>query len=242
MTRWRALMLTALVAACLAGCQVPGPANVVRGSGNVRTESRTVQGFDRVEVDGQGVLTITQGAAESLRVQAEDNLLAVLRSEVAGGRLRLGPAPGTSIAPTRPIRYDLTVTRLSAIDSTGAAEVTTSGLSADRLALTVTGSGSADLGRSTVGGLTVGITGSGGVRMAGEATSQTVTVTGSGSYAASGLSSRRAAVESTGSGDCALRVSDHLSVTVSGSGRVTYVGSPAVDRRVTGSGTVTRAG
>ncbi len=92
---------------------------MVQGSGNVKTESREVQGFDLVEVAGVGSLTITQGATEALTIQAEDNLLPRLRSTVQNGTLQLGPSPGSEIGPTRPTRYDLKVKQLRAIGLSG---------------------------------------------------------------------------------------------------------------------------
>src|SRR5262249_45160714 len=61
--------LAALAALVLTGCDIHvGPVNVVRGSGNVKTESREVHDFDRVDVSGGGTLTITQGSTESLTI------------------------------------------------------------------------------------------------------------------------------------------------------------------------------
>ena len=79
--------------------------NVVKGSGRVQTESRTVQGFTEVDLAGQGSLTITQGADEALTIEAEDNLLPVLTSDVQHGRLVLGTKDNTIIRATKPIRY-----------------------------------------------------------------------------------------------------------------------------------------
>src|SRR5262249_24541080 len=87
-TSWRDALMTRLIVAiaglaalALTACEVHvGRVDVVRGSGNVKSESRDVRDFDRVGVSGVGTLTITQGSTESLTIQAEDNLLPLLRS------------------------------------------------------------------------------------------------------------------------------------------------------------------
>jgi len=240
--RWPVLLLAvALLGA--AGCEVHvGPTSVTRGSGNVKSESRSVSGFNHVIVDGVGTLNITQGGSESLTIQAEDNLLPLLDSNVSGGTLEIGPTPNAQVIPTKPIEYDLTVKQLQGVEVTGATDVKASSLDADQLNLTVTGASHMNLGRVTTGSLTVDVTGSGEVDLSGQAPKQTITISGSGKYLASNLASEQATVEVTGAGDCELRVSSHLSATITGSGHVTYTGTPTVDERITGAGTISKAG
>jgi hypothetical protein len=69
----------------LAGCMFPE----VQGSGNVVSETRTVSGFNSVELSGDGKLEIEQTGTESLTVTADDNILKLLKSEVSAGRLVL---------------------------------------------------------------------------------------------------------------------------------------------------------
>lgn len=237
------LLIAPMMALALAGCNVQvWPASVVQGSGSVKSESRQVQGFDRVQIAGVGTLTITQGSAEALTVQAEDNLLPRLRSDVQDGALLLAPSPGTIIRPTRPIRYDLTVKQLRAIAVSGAAEVGGGGLDAGQLTLDVSGACRMNLTRLTASALTVRLSGSSSVTVSGQAPQQTVSISGAGRYVASDLESQRATASISGAGQAALRVSDSLSVTISGAGRVRYAGSPTVDQHVSGAGSVTKTG
>jgi Putative auto-transporter adhesin, head GIN domain len=240
MTAVRALLLLAALA--LAACQVDvGPTHLVRGSGVERTETRQVHDFDRVALDGLGTLTITQGTTEALTVQAEDNVLPLLHSDVEGGTLRLGPRDA-AIDPTRPIRYDLTLKRLTGLEVTGAAQVRSAAIQSDQLAVKVTGAGRVDVDRLTASSLTVEITGTGDVRLAGEVSRQTVSISGAGAFRGGDLATQQATVDVTGAADCQVRVSEHLTVTISGAGHVGYIGSPTVDQHVSGAGRVTRAG
>ena len=60
-----------LVALLVSGCGF----QVVTGSGKVATETRNVSGFTSVTLAGIGNVYLTQGETESVRIEAEDNLI-----------------------------------------------------------------------------------------------------------------------------------------------------------------------
>src|SRR5918993_4416238 len=101
--------LIAAVAALLVltGC------SVVNGSGQTKSETRPVSGFTGIELSGSGEVTIEQGEAESLTIEADDNVLPVLTSEVEDSVLRLGTKPRTRVQTDNPIRYRVTVDDLT---------------------------------------------------------------------------------------------------------------------------------
>ena len=233
----------ALTAVAASACDVHvGPGELVQGSGTVKTESRDVHGFDRVDVAGIGTLVITQGDTEHLVISAEDNILPKLSSEVVNGQLELHPQSNVQLNTTQPIQYQLTVKQLKEMRLAGAGDVKAGSLQADQLDIAVAGSGNADIGRLTASRLTVTVSGSGTVTIAGQSTQQTVTISGSGRYRATDLKSRSANIQINGSGDCAVSVADSLNVTIAGSGNVTYAGSPTVNQTILGSGRVSKAG
>lgn len=243
MTRRTTLLAAALLALGLAACGYDlGQLAGLQGSGNVKSQSRDVHDFDRVELAGIGTLNITQGAAEALTIQAEDNLLPKIGSVVQRGTLTLGPVAGANLRPTKPIVFDLTVKQLSGIDVSGSGDVEAPGLTADQLVLTVSGSGRLNTPRITANTLTVQLSGSGTVTASGRTSRQMVSISGSGNYVAADLSSQQAVVGVSGSGSSAVNVSDSLTAIISGSGDVTYRGSPGVQQRITGSGSVKKSG
>jgi hypothetical protein len=235
--------LAVLLVLGLAGCQAQvGSSTAARGSGTLKTESRSVSGFDRVSLSGVGTLTISQGANESLTIEAEDNLLPLLRSDVTGSLLQIGPRPGSQVLPTRPINYRLAVTRLRGVEVTGAADVKAATLSTDQLEVRVTGASQVDLARVTTASLSIDASGGSDVTVSGQAQRQTVTISGAGKYHASGLSSQEASLDVTGAGDCEVQATDRLSVTITGAGHVAYSGAPTIDEHVTGAGSITKSG
>jgi hypothetical protein len=74
--------------------------------------------------------------------------------------------------------------------------------------------------------------------LAGQTQRQTISLSGSGRYAAADLDSQDAHVQISGSGSALVRVQATLRAQVSGSGSVAYIGRPAVTQQRSGSGGV----
>jgi T5SS/PEP-CTERM-associated repeat protein len=215
-------MSRAVIAAVGAGASLLLYAcGLVQGSGNVKTEGRSVHGFHKVQLNGTGTVIIDRGNRESLTIEAEDNILSVLESTVSGGVLNLGPKSGTAVSPTAPITY-----RLTAKDLDG---------------LSIAGSGSINARKLDTATLTVDISGSGDVTTEGKAGDQRVSISGSGKFDGRALQGKTGSVSVTGSGSALTNVSNTLDVSVSGSGTVEYRGKPRLTEHITGSGTVTPA-
>ena len=190
--------------------------SVTRGSGQLTTESRPVSGFTKVELSGTGELAIEKTGTESLSISAEDNILPLLTSEVAGDTLTLGTKPNSSIVPTKPITYSLTVK-----DLTG---------------LAVSGSGSVRVSNLTTTSLSIKISGSGAIAADGNVNDQDLEISGSGHYLADGLTSKAVKARISGSGTASVAAADVLDVEISGSGSLTYSGNPQVTQEISGSG------
>jgi hypothetical protein len=186
------------------------------GSGTVKSESRAVRGYTAVALSGSGDLTIEQTGDESLTIEAEDNILPLLTSDVSGGRLLLGVKDNTSVVTTKPINYRLTVKKLSGVSVAGSGNVVADEITASTLSVTISGSGTITIG--------------------GAAETQEIDISGSGAYRAGDLAGKTVRADISGSGDVVVRVSEALDVTISGSGTLTYSGSPTVTQDISGSG------
>jgi carbon monoxide dehydrogenase subunit G len=211
----------------------------ILGSGNVVSESRNVSGFTEVALQGIGNLSIQQTGSESLTIEAEDNIIPKLRTEVNNGRLTIGIEPNTSIQTTKPINYKLTVKDLNALELSGAGRVDAENINTNNLKITNAGSG--DVAASiSANNLNVAQRGSGDVKTSGKADSQDVNISGSGSYQAENLQSKEAKIVVNGSGEATVNVSDKLDVRINGSGSVEYSGNPNITQRIRGSGDLVR--
>lgn len=229
------LIATLLLSACNLNVNI-GNSQAVIGSGNVITREIPVSDFDAVILGGIGDLTITQGDTESLVIEAEDNIFAVLESKVEGGQLVLDSMPNISMTPNKRIRYTLVVKDLSKLELSGLGNVTLDGLTTDRLELNISGSGDMKLRNVQATEVRVNIGGLGSVEISGQAGSLGLDLGGSGDCNAGDLAVRDAEIEISGLGSATVWASDQISVTISGSGDLEYYGSPRISQDISGLG------
>jgi hypothetical protein len=239
------LIVLPLIALVLMSCQlgtVTLNTNAVRGSGNVTSEDRSVSDIERVSLMGTGDLTVIQGDTEGLTIEAEDNILPLLTSDMNGRELQLGVKKGTSISPTKPIRYTLKVKSLTRISVSGSGNVNSDKLDVQDFALDIAGSGNMDMQDLTAGKLTAKTSGSGNFNMAGKVQSQDITITGAGNYKAEDLQSTQTSVTISGSGNVTVWASDSLDIHITGQGDVRYYGKPTISQSISGSGSIKSLG
>jgi hypothetical protein len=237
-TRFIFTGLLGFCALLLSGCGF----TVVRGSGHVVTETRPVSDFSRVDLVGSGQVIVTQGDQESLVVEADDNLLSHLRTEVRGGTLYLGLHTneiGDILQPTQPIKYYVSLKTVEALVLSGSGDIQAANVEAEQLDLNLTGSGNINIDTLTAKTVRSTITGSGNCRVgSGTTQMETVGIGGSGNYVADKLQSTASTVTITGSGEADVWAQNTLEAGITGSGTVRYYGTPQVTRRVTGSETI----
>ena len=213
----RLLMLSAclvLLSVAVGACSIVGE----RGSGVMATETRNVSGFDGIDLSGSGRVSVAVTGIESLTVEAEDNILPLLTTEVTNGRLELGSKQ--SISPTREIVYTITVISLEAVAVSGSGSVTATHIDGDAFDVDISGSGT--------------------VIPAGVSESLDLSISGSGIFEGETLVSVTGTIAVSGSGEAVVNVTDDLDVKVSGSGNVQYLGDPGVSVSISGSGDVSK--
>jgi hypothetical protein len=250
-----ALMLSILACSVNFGNNVG--VNTIRGSGTVVTVKRDVSNISSVELAMTGTLHISMGESETLSIEAEDNLMGYIQTDVSLGKLVIKTSEGTTLQPTRPIIYNLTVTKLSAIAISSDGDIETNDLNSDAFSIFISSSGNLSIGNLncsslqvqssssgdtginnlTASSIVVTISSSGNLDIQnGQVPQQNIHISSSGEYQAKSLVSARAEVNLSSSGSATIRVSDQLSGMLSSSGNVYYIGTPVVNINSTSSG------
>ena len=214
----------------------------IQGSGDVITESREVSGFDSVSHTGIGRVIITQGDKESLTIEADDNLMEHITSEVKNGTLELGFTDNVRFDPTPSITFTVSVKDLTKLDSSGTASIEIDELSVDNLKISISGTGSVSIETLTATDLVVNAEGTGDIALAGTVVKQELELKGTGDYDAPDLESQTASVGVTGTGSVVIWVHDSLDVEITGVSEVSYFGSPNVTQNITGTSSLTSLG
>ncbi len=238
------LLLSMLIIAgfSLSACQ---NLNVVRGSGNLISETRSVSGFDAIKLDGTGRLIITQGTTESLEIEAEDNILDELTSEVQGKTLMLGfqDQPWrTTLLPTKGIVYRLTVKDLTGITINGAGDLEMDSLETDSLDMTLNGASQVKIKALNAEELSVEISGTGTITLGGAVSIQSVKIDGAGNYQAENLQTQSTMIDINGLGNGTVWATDTLDINIDGGGSLRFYGSPAVTQEINGLGNIDNLG
>jgi hypothetical protein len=210
-----------------------------------KIEDRHLSGFHAVSLAGSFDVYITQGTTESVKVEAPDDLIDRIITEVDGGVLKIHEKEKNwhwnDSWGHKKIAIYVVAKDLNAIGVAGSGDIYfKEGITTNSLKLNVTGSGDM-LGKVNVKTLESSISGSGDMKLSGRADNSTVTVVGSGDFTAPNMATVNTTVRVTGSGDARVNASDKIEASVAGSGDVHYTGgAKSVSSSKSGSGEVTR--
>ncbi|MDB5916180.1 MAG: hypothetical protein JWR40_414 [Massilia sp.] len=232
--------------------------NTVAGDGRLAHDVRAVGNVSAINVSGPLEVLVRVGPAASLEVDADSNLLPMIRTEVSGGVLRMWVEG--SVRSTNSLRVTYTAPMLLEASASGSGRLTISELNGAPLNFTKSGSGAANLsGRvsrldvrhSGSGAINAGalrthdanlaLSGSGRMSLGPvEGSALTASLHGSGSLQASGkVASLNARVHGSGGADLTTLVSEQADLSVEGSGDITAHVARALVAQSTGSGRIT---
>lgn len=219
-------------------------AATVQGSGTAATETRTVPEFQAIGLNGAMDLVVRQGAQQSVQVQADDNLLALLETVVESGRngatLQVRWKRWQSLNTRSKVLVTVVVPKLTGLAASGSGDIRLETFATPVLNVSLSGSGDARLDGLTTDELGLRIAGSGSVSGKGAATRAKISIAGSGDVQLLDLRADEVSVSIAGSGDAAVNAQKSLTVSIAGSGDVVYTGNAQVKSSVAGSGSVTR--
>ncbi len=233
--------LIALLMFSLSACTI----DMVSGSGRLITETRKVSGFDSVVFSAIGDVTVTQGATEGLTIEAEDNIMPKIVTEVRGTQLYIGfdrPNAQDIIRPTKGIKFTLSVKNLNLIEMDGVGSITAPSFEANNLTVKIGGAGGIKLTNFNGTSLTAVMSGAGNVEMSGKVTSLDATMSGVGNFSCGDLQTQTAKINLTGAGGATVWPATSLDVSITGAGSVSYYGSPKISKNVTGLGVLNELG
>lgn len=210
--------------------------NSIKGSGEIAIKEYEVRDFNRLSFSGIGKIIIEQSDKESLKVEAEKNILEVINVAANGSRLDIGLKRGyINIIPTKDIIFHLTVVDLQKIDLTGVGSLTCENLETERLSIDSSGLGNINMGLIAED-LEIKISGAGKIVMSGEVDVQEIDISGVGTYNGRDLVSKDCEIEISGAGRAVVNVTQALDVRMSGVGNVEYIGNPSVTKNISGVG------
>jgi hypothetical protein len=163
-----------------------------------------------------GDVEVVIGDEESIVIEAEDNLIPFITTDVRDGVLTIGFTDDLSLDLTRSVHFQVTVSRLELAEISGAGTLSIDDPGTDRIELSVPGAGT--------------------IWVSGAVDRPTASISGTGTVDASQLAADHVIVQVSGAGNASVWATDTLSVTLSGVGDVSYWGNPQVEKIITGVG------
>lgn len=189
----------------------------IKGSGVAATEVRELSGFNAVDVGGVFQVEITAGKDHRVEIEADDNLLQYIRTEVNGHVLKLSTSE--SIKPHDPIRVRIWAPSIEDLDASGASKVSLIGIN------------NSDL--------TVDISGASKIKLEGETRSLSIDASGAAAVDAENLKSENANVDASGASHISVFVTGSLVSEASGASKIKYAGDPtSVEKNSSGAGKI----
>lgn len=203
----------ACIVIAVAGCGVL--CEQVKGAGAIKTETRNVADFTRIELAGSLDVVYAAGP-KSVTVSAQPNILDLISTQVKSGKLVIDSRKGFSTS-----------------------EAVTVKISSPRLsAFVISGSGSAKISNLKESSFDAVVTGSGSIACSGEVRYLNAKLSGSGEIVARNLKASNCKADVTGSGAISLGSLSALDASISGSGSIGYKSATTIRKSITGSGQI----
>jgi Putative auto-transporter adhesin, head GIN domain len=200
--------------------------NGINGSGNIKSEHRTVNQFEGVRTSGSIDVEIKNGESSGVEVEADDNILPFIVTDVKNGLLEVYYKSGNFFNNVHAKVY-VTAASLKKLYSSGSADIIAKeGIkNDDKIDIRVSGSGNinAQVNAPTI---QAAVSGSGNLVLQGHTKIFDCTVSGSGDAKCGDLLSENTTIHVSGSGNAHVYASVSLKASAGGSGEIRYRGSP----------------
>lgn len=210
----------------------------IKGKGNNVTEVRSLNGFNKIDLDIDADVTYQQSATFYVEISAQSNILEVLRTDISAGVLKIDFRKWVRRHSNISIVIHSPEIKGIKISGSGNVNVPTAITTTD-MELRISGSGNLTLYSLTTADLDASISGSGNLEVLnGTVNNQAATISGSGDIDMEHCQANNSASKISGSGSITVHVIQELDATISGSGNIRYRGTPAVNANISGSGSV----
>ena len=200
------MLRVAAVALLLAGCSMIGQiSGGLAGAGQVKTETRQVDSFERVDFNGGVRFNLTVGQPTSVTITAQENLLPITTTTVANGTLTVTTTQ--NYVSSQGITVTVSTPTLTAVTVDGGVLGNAGAVSATDFAIDADGGAN----------LTIG----------GTCTSLSLSVNGGARVNGTGLSATNATVDINGGASATVAVSGSATGTANGGASLNLLGNPA---------------
>jgi len=212
MKRTALFVILGLAVAGITSCDFRG----VRGNGRMKTESRPISDFTRIDAGGYYQITWRPGPA-ALSITTDENLLSHIKTTSEGNVLKIRLKE--KVDPSDGIKVALTSPSLNGADLSGAVKMNAASLGGETFALETSGAAE--------------------ITLTGKVKRLLASLTGASKLRAGDLNCETAEVAVTGAGKADVCATEKLRTAITGAGEVSYGCHPkAIEKKITGAGKI----
>ena len=190
------------------GCGLVGTNNFggsgVRGSGTMKSEPRSVSGFSKVDAGGALNIELVAQKDFSVVIEADDNLLQNIKTEVSGDTLKIYTEGKISMQNKASVKISMP----------------------ELESLIVSGASTASVSNVKNNGIDLNASGASRITINGEAEDLTAVASGASEIDAEMLKVEYASVEASGASSATVSAATDLKAEVSGASSIYYTGDP----------------
>lgn len=187
------------------------------GSGNTKSEKRDVSGFTKVEAVGAVTLQIDAQKDFRLEIEADDNLIPLIKTEVSGDTLKISVKD--KISSKSKILIKISMPLVASLDVSGASTAVVSNVKVESIKLEASGASK--------------------ITINGEADDLKIDSSGASGIEAEGLTTANAEVTASGASNSTVSASKNLIADASGASSIYYTGDPKnVEPKTSGASSI----
>jgi hypothetical protein len=209
----------------------------ISGDGNVAKQDRDISAFSALDVGGAFKVYLTQGEEEALVVEADENLLDVISTEVRGNTLVIKTTE--TIRNAEAMNIYLTFVKMDELEISGACHLSGENkMTFDDLEMDCSGASQIDL-KLSADNLELEFSGASDIEMYGSAGSVSMDISGASKFDAYDLEVQKYSIDISGAAHAKIFVTEELSADVSGAASLKYRGDASLtDWDVSGAGSL----
>ena len=211
----------------------------VRGNGIIKTETRSVTGYNSIEVSGAIDVYVKQDSVQGVRIETDQNLMEYIVVREEGGILKIYPKDNSNLKPTVGVKVYVSGSNFRKFEASGACDYYSENKITNTESISIDMSGSSDATMELNSPkVSAEVTGAGKLILKGETKDLNITGTGSSDFKCFEMMAENVDVDVTGASDAEVYASVKLNISATGSSDVAYKGNASVSQRITGAGSV----
>ncbi|MEO5947233.1 MAG: head GIN domain-containing protein [Chitinophagaceae bacterium] len=231
-------LLPFIVLVIISSCNYVGGERI-RGNGNMKVENRTLSSFDAVNVSCNTDLYVKQDSIFSVRVEADENLMEYIITELDGNTLKIRSKDGVNLKSSSSIKVYVSGPSFNHFKASEASDIFSENKITSKEAIAIDISGASDVKMELMAPqIEANLSGASSLTLSGQTKDFKVDGSGSTDINCFDLQTENTVIKLSGSGNANVFASVKLDLRISGSADVRYKGNPTVSQKISGAGSV----